>query len=249
MAQTLYKKINMTIPHDDGSVAVQCVRLKSEDKLAVGDEVTIRGELRNRNGVLEFGTGCTAVKAAADHPAVEKEVVEGLVNLPEGEAFANGFCALTGTVEVVEKLKSDLPQKATLFAGAITMFIAAVFYMFMADLTFKNIADNLIIAVLLSFGSAILFFLSANFAEKPKIMYLLKWLGMGLGAGFILYMHFFAQSDYFLGVLEKLEKQGIAGESDLIASHVTVIVTLVLSYLALVGQIVNTVLVAVIKED
>ena len=243
-----FKQVTLTIKDGEQAVDIQCIRLKGDEKMGMGDEITVRGELRNRNGVLEFGNGCTFVKTA-EHQEVDSKVVADLQNLPEGEAYANGFCALTGVVTNIVKMPNETPQKTTYYIGALTMFVAAVFYLLMSDLAFNNTADNLIIATLLSFGSAILFFLSANFGEKPIVMYLLKGLGIALGIGFVVYLHLFQGTEYYLGKLDEFDRAGPNGVSSLVKTQITMIVTLVLSYISVVAQVANTVLVAVIKED
>lgn len=249
MAQTIYKKVTLTLPSKDGDVTIQCLRIKSDNRLTLGEDIVVRGELKNRNGTLEFGTGCTCIKAI-NQPAVDEETLQAVRALPEGEAYANGFCAMTGKVEEIVAVPNDKPQKVTLFVGALTMFVAAVFYMIMSDLIFKNTSTMLIIATLLSFGSAILFFLSANFGEKKVIMYLLKAIGMLLGVGFIIYLHLVMTLDpYYLGKLEEFKAQGISGTTSLALTQVTVIATLALSYVAVVVQVVNTVIVALTKEE
>ncbi|MCH5153099.1 MAG: hypothetical protein J1F68_03995 [Clostridiales bacterium] len=247
--KVFFKKVTITVKDKDKSLDIQCIRLKGDEKLEMGEEITVRGELRNRAGVLEFGNGCTFIKVA-EHKEVDPEVVSALQNLPEGEAYANGFCAMTGVVTDIVKMPNETPQKLTLFIGALTMFVAAVFYLLMADLAFNNTASRLIVSVLLSFGSAILFFLSANFNEKPAIMYLFKALGIALGIGFVVYIHLFQTMDtYYLGKLDEFRKAGVAKAKELAMSEATMIVTLVLSYVSVVAQVANTVLVAVIKED
>ena len=246
--KVFYKQVTVAIGNDEDNVVVQCIRLKGDEKLEKGDDIIVRGELRKRTDVLEFGNGCTFIKDE-NHTETDSEVVSTLKNLAENELYADGFCALTGKVTAIEKIPNETPQKTTYFIGSIAMFIVGVLYLLMADLTFKNTADRLIIAVLLSFGSAILFFLSSNFNEKPKIMYLFKGLGVALAIGFVVYIHIFSGSEFYLGVLDKFRKAGISGESDLIASQATIVVTLILGYVSIVGQCANTVLEAVIKQN
>lgn len=243
-----YKKVTVEIQADGESVTVDCIRLKGDVKLEVDKPITVRGELRNRNGALEFSNGCTFIKGNEQAP--DAETVAALKNLPEGEVFANGFCALTGTVTAIEKMPNELPQKLTLYIGALTVFVAAVFFMLMADLSFNNTSSRLIIATLLSFGSAILFFLSASFNERPKLRYLFKGLGLALALGFVVYLHLFQAFDsYYLGKLDEFRKAGVSGESSLAKTQATVIVTLILSYIGLVAQVANTVIEAVVKEN
>ena len=146
-------------------------------------------------------------------------------------------------------MTKTLLKKITLYVGALSMFVVGVVYMLMSDLTFNNTASRLIVAVLLAFGSAILFFLSDNFNEKPVIRYLFKGLGLALAAGFVLYIHLFMVSDYFLEVLDTFRKAGISKASDLAATEATVIIALVIGYVAIAAQIVNVVFTVLFKED
>lgn len=248
MEKIIYKRVTIALEHNDDSVSIQCIRLKGDEKLEMGAKVTVRGELKRRDSKLEFGNGCEFVKAT-DESAIDESVISALRDLPEGELYAGGFCALTGTVTVIEKVPNDAPQKITYLIGALAMFFAGVFYMLMSDLTFNNTADRMIISVLLSFGSAILFFLSANYSEKPIVMWVFKGLGIALGIGFVVYIHLFQQSETFANILETFRKKGIAGEGDLVKSQLTMIVTIVFTYISIVGQAANTALVAIFKEE
>lgn len=249
MEKIIYKKVTIAIENGDDSVSIQCIRLKGDEKLEMGEKVTVRGELKRRDSKLEFGNGCEYVKAT-DAPAADASVISALRDLPEGEVFANGFCAMTGVVTGIVKVPNDKPQKITYLIGALAMFFAAVFYMVMTDLTFNNTASKLIVSVLLSFGSAILFFLSSSFSEKPVIMFLLKGIGVALAVGFILYVHLFQAYDpYYLGKIDEFEKAGAAGTGSLVKTQVTMIITLVCSYIAFVAQAANTALVAIFKEE
>ncbi len=247
MEQIIYKKVTIAIGSSDDNVSIQCIRLKGGEKLETGQQVTVRGELKRRDSKLEFGNGCTFVKSE-DGQVADPSVVSSLRELPEGAFYAEGFCALTGTVTVIEKVQNDAPQKITYLIGVLAMFVAAVFYMLMSDLSFYNTADRLIVSVLLAFGSAIFFFLSVNFAEKPAVMWIFKGLGLAMGIGFVIYVHLFQHSEFYLNVLDTFEKKGISGEADLVNSRMTMIVTLVLSYIAIAAQAANIVLVAVVKE-
>ena len=247
--KVVYKKVNIVIEDNEANLAVQCVRIKGDFELSVGDQITVSGELKRNKGALEFGTGCTFVAADEDRTIMDENAIGTLKDLQEGDVYQHGMSAVTGKVENVVKVKSEAPQNITFYIGALTMFVAAVFYMLMADLSFNNTSDRLIIAVLLSFGSAILFFLSVNYGEKPVIMYLLKGLGVALAIGFVVYMHLFSQSEFFLGVLEKLQKAGLSKAKELAVSHATIIITLVLGYVSIVAQAANIVVVATLKED
>lgn len=248
MAKTLYKNIVISIANGEDNLAVHCLRLNVDQKLAVGDRITVIGELRNHNGAIEFERGCTYEKPAAESVTTSK-VFGGLKALQADENASHGPYAVTGEIQAVEKEPSKLPQNITFIIGALVMFAVGLFYMFMSDLTFKNPSSMLIVSVLLSFGSAILFFLSTSFNEKPKMVLIFKLVAIALAIGFVVYIHVFQTSEYYLNMLEKFKKAGLAGARDLALSQMTMVVTLVLGYVSIVGQVANTVLVAVIKED
>lgn len=173
--------------------------------------------------------------------AVETQEVTAPAAEPAEAAAAKG-------PSFIQKV-APLAKNISFYIGALAMFFVGVFYMLMSDLTFYNTSDRLIISVLLSFGSAILFFLSASFNEKPKIMYLFKGLALAMAVGFIIYVHLFQTSSYYLEVLEKFKKAGIKQAKKLAASQATMVITLIFGYLSFVAQGVNTILVATVKED
>lgn len=248
MAKTLYKNIVISLASGEDNLAVNCLRLNVDQKLAVGDKITVIGELRNHNGAIEFERGCTYEKPAAE-TVTDAKVFDGLKALQTDENALRGPYAVTGTIQAVEKEPSKLPQNISFYIGSLGMFFAGLLYMFMSDLTFKNPSTMLIISVLLSFGGAITFFLSMNFNEKRNIMFVLKGVGIALSIGFVIFIHVFQTSAYYLNILDEFKKMGVSGAGSLAASQATMIITLILGYIAIVGQTVNTVLVAVIKEN
>lgn len=59
-----YKNITVTIQVGDlADKQIQCYRLSGEgaEKLAVGDEITVEGTIKNYNGTIEFDKGCKLV--------------------------------------------------------------------------------------------------------------------------------------------------------------------------------------------
>lgn len=60
-----YKNITVTIVCDGlGDYPVQCYRLSGEgaESLAIGDEITVTGMIKNYKGTIEFDKGCTIVR-------------------------------------------------------------------------------------------------------------------------------------------------------------------------------------------
>ncbi len=145
-------------------------------------------------------------------------------------------------------LKSKL-KNITLFIGVLIMFTGGLIFIVMSDLTFKNNSGNLIISVLLCFGSAIVFFFSNNFNEKPVVMFIMKGLGLALAIGLIVYYHLFSTSNFYVEALEKLRKAGLAKKTEYEAAKASIIIALVFSYLATAVQAANIVLTATLKED
>lgn len=143
----------------------------------------------------------------------------------------------------------SLSKTITFYIGVLTMFVGGIIFMIMSDLTFNNNAGNLIIAVLLCFGSAIVFFFANNFLEKPVIMYVMKGIGLALSIGLIVYYHVFQGSEFYIAAVEKLRQAGILKATEYSAAKASVIVALVFSYIALAAQVANVVLTAVLKED
>lgn len=145
-------------------------------------------------------------------------------------------------------LKS-LSKIITFIAGVLTMFVGGIIFIIMSDLTFKNNSGNLIIVVLLCFGSAIAFFFSNNFAEKPIVMYVLKGIGLALAIGSVIYFHLFSVSEFYLAEVERLRRYGAEKASEYAGALASVPVALVFCYLAVVTQASNIVLTAVLKDD
>ena len=248
MAKTLYKQITIFIKDGEDNISIKCLGVSGEAKLAVGDLINVSGALTRSNGALQFGRGCTCVKATVQSET-DAELVDAVKNLAEGQTLNDGTTTITGTVSIIEKATTDLPQKITNYIGAFVMLLTGVAYMIMSDVYFNNTSDRLIVAVLLSFGSAALFFASATFNEKPVLRYIFKGCGLALAIGFVVYIHLFSVSEWYLAVLEKLRGFGLKKATEYMMSKVTIIMALVLGYISIVAQASNVVVEAVIKDD
>ncbi len=60
--------VSIEVEGSDGMKVLKCYRLKGEgaDTLAVGDEITVKGYIKNYNGTIEFDAGCTIVTDTGD---------------------------------------------------------------------------------------------------------------------------------------------------------------------------------------
>lgn len=145
-------------------------------------------------------------------------------------------------------LKS-VSKTVTFLVGVLAMFVGGILFIIMSDLTFKNNSGHLIIVVLLCFGSAITFFFSNNFAEKPIVMYVLKGLGLALAIGLVIYYHWFSKTEFYLNAVEKLRRYGEEKATEYAGAKASIVVALVFAYIAMLVQAANIVLTAVLKED
>ena len=87
---------------------IQCFRMKGADvdKIWTWDTITVTGTLKNYNGTIEFDAGCKLdswvdTGMNPDYPTTQKEIVDALYALGQGEAFP-GIYSLTGRVVSAE---------------------------------------------------------------------------------------------------------------------------------------------------
>ena len=102
-----YKNITVTIAvAGKEDKPIMCYRLKGEgaDTLAVGDEITVEGLLKNYKGTIEFDAGCVLV---AKYEVVDqKALLKAAFNLGEGDSLAYP-AVMTGTVTEITSAWSD----------------------------------------------------------------------------------------------------------------------------------------------
>jgi len=88
---------------------IQCYRLKGDgaDKIAVGDNITVTGTLKNYNGTIEFDSGCTldAYKTAA-------QIVDDAYALEKDKSLAEKY-TLTGVITKVDTAYSEQYKNVT----------------------------------------------------------------------------------------------------------------------------------------
>ena len=99
-----YGNITVTIVVGDmADKAIMCYRLKGDGAatLAVGDNITVTGKIKNYKGTVEFDSGCTldAVKTQA-------ALVEEAYALAEGSAM-DAKCTLTGVITTIDTEYSE----------------------------------------------------------------------------------------------------------------------------------------------
>lgn len=145
-------------------------------------------------------------------------------------------------------LKSRI-KNITFLIGVLTMFVGGLIFIVLSDLSFKNNAGNLIITVLLCFGSAIVFFFSHNFLERRVVMYVMKGIGLALAIGLVIYYHLFSVSEFYVTAVEKLFKGGLKYKNEYAGAVASIPIALTFSYIAMVVQAANIVLTATLKED
>ena len=107
-----YNNITVTIAVEGyEEYPVQCYRLKGTgiDTLAVGDEISVFGSIKNYKGTIEFDTGCTVVTLAPADPA---QIVADAYALAEGESLAYE-AVLTGKITSVDEAYSTQYKNIT----------------------------------------------------------------------------------------------------------------------------------------
>ena len=97
---------NITVTIVVGNMAdkpIMCYRLKGEGAaaLAVGDNITVTGKIKNYKGTVEFDSGCTL--DAANSVA---EIMEAAFALADGSAMENK-CTLTGVITKIDTPYSE----------------------------------------------------------------------------------------------------------------------------------------------
>ena len=107
-----YNNITVTIAAEGyEEYPVQCYRLKGTgiDTLAVGDEISVFGSIKNYKGTIEFDTGCTVVTLAPSDPA---QIMTDAYALAEGESLPYE-AVLTGKITSVDEAYSTQYKNIT----------------------------------------------------------------------------------------------------------------------------------------
>lgn len=94
-----YGNVTVTIVVEDmADKKIECYRLQGEgcDKIAVGDNITVTGVIKNYKGKVEFDAKCTL-----DSAKTQAEVVDALYALADGAAL-EGKYTLTGVITKVD---------------------------------------------------------------------------------------------------------------------------------------------------
>ena len=88
---------------------IECYRLKGEgaDAIAVGDNITVTGKIKNYNGKVEFDSGCTL-----DACKTQVQIVDELYALASGAALEQKY-SLTGVITEVTSPYSSQYQNIT----------------------------------------------------------------------------------------------------------------------------------------
>lgn len=133
----------------------------------------------------------------------------------------------------------SLIKRITYTVGMLSMFVGSVCYMLMSDLGYGNESTWLIIATLLSMGSAICQFFSSNMKDRPIRQIILRSVAVALGIGYVLFLHLFTTTEFYQNIMY----------DDVPFRNACTIVSLIFAYIGIVGQIANLVLIATIKEE
>ncbi len=133
----------------------------------------------------------------------------------------------------------SLTKRITFLVGTLAMFVGSICYMLLSDLGFGNEATWLILATILSMGSAICQFFSSNMKDRPVRRIVLRSVAVALGIGYVLFLHLSTTTDFYKGIMY----------DKLVLRNVCTIVSLIFAYIGVVAQIANLVLIATIQEE
>lgn len=133
----------------------------------------------------------------------------------------------------------SLAKKISYSVGTLAMFVGSIFYMIMSDLGFGNESSWLIIATLLSMGSAVCQFFSSNMKDRPTVQIVLRSVAIALGIGYIVFLHLFTVTDFYKAVVF----------NRVAVRNACTIISLIFAYVATLSQIANLVLIATIKDE
>ena len=101
-----YKNITVTIAVEGyEEQPIKCYRLKGTgiEELAVGDEISVFGSIKNYKGTVEFDTGCTLTTNPNDVPGDAGEILAAAYALAEGESL-DGTYTLTGEITEIKDI-------------------------------------------------------------------------------------------------------------------------------------------------
>ena len=91
---------NITVNLQVGESVIQCFRLAGGADLAVGDEITVTGIIKNYKGTVEFDAKCTYSKTLSVEEAKQLVVMEKAFALAEGETMT-GKQVVRGTIQEI----------------------------------------------------------------------------------------------------------------------------------------------------
>ena len=130
--------VNINVVGTTDEITIQCYRMKGGQGLAVGDEITVTGTLKNFNGTIEFDTGCTYVKAGEtpetptepDHPVLDAGKVYEFKALETPAAGNQYIISLTynGTMYY-----ANGEMKNTYYFGTVTDYKTSAVMSLVAD--------------------------------------------------------------------------------------------------------------------
>ena len=98
-------------------------------------------------------------------------------------------------------MNRTLIKNITFYIGVGVVFLAGLLYILLADIVINTQSLWLMIAILLSFGSAICAMVADNFKEKHKVMYTLKGVAIGLAVTFIVFLLTYMLISFSPGIL------------------------------------------------
>ncbi len=136
-------------------------------------------------------------------------------------------------------MSKDNLRRIFYLIGMIGIFVAGLAFVMLSDLLIKTISTWLFVAILFSLGSGVCCILSGTYKEKRKLEIVMKSVSVGLAVLFLGFLLFYRFGP--LSVFETNREKGL--------SLITTIICLVLSVVAITGQVGDLILTVLNKEE
>ncbi len=162
-------------------------------------------------------------------------------------------------------MNRTLIKNITFYIGVGVVFLAGLLYILLADIVINTQSLWLMIAILLSFGSAICAMVADNFKEKYKVMYTLKGVAIGLAVTFIVFLLTYmlisfspakemdgnASSFVNSFAIKRVELKSSSGKfvKEGVKTMMVYVVTMVITAIGLAAQICNLILTVKAKDE
>ncbi|MCM1195083.1 MAG: hypothetical protein NC099_03650 [Corallococcus sp.] len=156
-------------------------------------------------------------------------------------------------------MNKPLIKNIMFYVGVAAIFAAGMLYVLLADWMLTTQSLWLMLAILLSVGSAVCAVLSERFKEKPKALYALKGVAIGLAVCLVAFFAIYLSialapareiSSDASSIVKSFAIKSVAGSKrNTVYTLIVFIIVIVFAVISLAAQIADLVLTATIKEE